>query len=141
MGQCGNYIHHTDYNSLHWSSLWTLFTTKCNYIYIHISYSNTIKIYIFDIVFFMIRDILPKYVIICKYARRVSVFSFIRHVLGQNISKPNNLKVFWGKKSKGPQPDSPNGHLWLRMENLSFNNTYMYLVQYARKERQCAWWS
>ena len=63
MGQCGNYIHHTDYNSLHWCS----FTTNAITYTYKISYSNTIKIYIFDIVFFMIRDILPKYVIICKY--------------------------------------------------------------------------
>jgi hypothetical protein len=39
----------------------------------------------------------------------VSRIIFIGNAPSKNIRKPNNLKVIWGKKTKGPQQDSQNG--------------------------------
>ena len=55
--------------------------------------------------------------------------TFIRYAQGRKIGKQNNFKSFGSKITKWANRIAKvrKGHLWLREENLSFNNNYLSL--------------
>ena len=72
------------------------------------------------------------------FARHVSGITLIRYAQGQQIRKTNKFCKKWEQYkciSKRPKEDSQHRQLWLREENISFNNNEHYLgtINYNNK--------
>ena len=72
------------------------------------------------------------------FARHVSGITLIRYAQGQQIRKTNKFCKKWEQYkciSKRPKEDSQHRQLWLREENISFDNNEHYLgtINYNNK--------
>ena len=95
----------------------------------HLSSPLVLVGFLFHIVVVYCFDLLCVFTCWVPYCDGLTISAW-KSLHNQKIGKPNNLKVFRGKKIKGPKQNSQNplrSHMTERMreENLNFDNNYI----------------